>query len=117
MRRQELLQGQGRLRHEEVAFHFRIQSGRKRWERIRPLSFQGKPMRLALLAFCISTTLATAADYRITGNIRYNREYPETVLDIVQSPAPAMTNHPGAIVIHGGGWIGGAKEDMLERFC
>ena len=35
----------------------------------------------------------------------------------MQSPAPALKNRPGVIVIHGGGWIEGAKDQMVERFC
>jgi len=61
-------------------------------------------------------SLASAADYQIQANIRYG-QYAETVLDIVQSPAPALKNRPGVIVIHGGGWVEGSKEDMLTRFC
>lgn len=57
-----------------------------------------------------------AADYQIEGNIRYDRN-PETVLDILQPKAPALRNRPGVIVIHGGGWVEGQKEDMLERFA
>ncbi|HEV2689065.1 MAG TPA: alpha/beta hydrolase [Bryobacteraceae bacterium] len=59
---------------------------------------------------------ASAADYQIQANIRYGL-YPETVLDILQSPAPALKNRPGVIVIHGGGWVEGDKESMVERFC
>jgi len=58
----------------------------------------------------------SGANYQIEANIRYDR-YPETVLDIVQSRAPALKNRPGVIVIHGGGWVEGDKESMLERFC
>ena len=56
------------------------------------------------------------ADYQIEANVRYSL-HPETVLDIVQARAPALKNRPGVIVIHGGGWIQGNKESMLERFC
>jgi acetyl esterase/lipase len=66
-----------------------------------------------LLAF---STVVYAADYQIEANIRYG-QYPENVLDIVQSPAPALKNRPGVLVIHGGGWIEGDKERVLERFC
>src|SRR3984893_11675326 len=65
---------------------------------------------LSLAAF------ARAADYQIEANIRYS-PYPETVLDIVQARAPALKNRPGVIVIHGGGWVEGNKESMLEAFC
>ena len=59
--------------------------------------------------------LALAADYQIQANLRYS-PHPETVLDIVQTRAPALKNRPGVIVIHGGGWVGGDKESMLEPF-
>src|SRR5271154_4289978 len=62
-----------------------------------------------LLAF---SPLAFCADYQIEANIRYG-QYPETVLDIVQSPAPALKNRPGVIVIHGDG----DKSSTLEKFC
>lgn len=60
--------------------------------------------------------VAAAANYQIEANIRYD-QYPETVLDIVQSRAPALKNRPGVIFIHGGGWVEGSKELALERFC
>ena len=60
--------------------------------------------------------LARGANYQIEANIRYSL-HPETVLDIVQARAPALKNRPGVIVIHGGGWIGGDKESILETFC
>lgn len=59
---------------------------------------------------------AWALDYQIQGNIHYGR-YPETVLDIVQPAAPSLGGRPGVIVIHGGGWVEGNKEDMLELLC
>lgn len=68
-----------------------------------------------LLLVAVSSLLS-GADYQIEANIRYD-QYPETVLDIVQSRAPALKNRPGVIVIHGGGWVEGDKESMLERFC
>ena len=66
------------------------------------------------LAFSCLTFSATAfcADYQIEANIRYG-QYAENVLDIVQSPAPALKNRPGVIVIHGDG----AKERTIEQFC
>lgn len=60
--------------------------------------------------------IAFGADYQIDANIRYGK-YPENVLDIVQSPAPALTNRPCVILIHGGGWREGAKENMLQEFA
>ena len=63
-----------------------------------------------------ATALSHGADYQIQANIRYSL-HPETVLDIVQARAPALKNRPGAIVIHGGGWVQGDKEGVLEKFC
>ena len=69
-----------------------------------------------VLSFLGLAALARAADYQIQANIRYSL-HPETVLDIVQARAPALKNRPGVIVIHGGGWVEGNKESVLERFC
>jgi acetyl esterase/lipase len=68
---------------------------------------------LLLLACCSN---APALDYQMEANIRY-AQYPETVLDILQPNAPALANRPGVIVIHGGGWVQGDKESMLDSFC
>src|SRR5260370_26063724 len=68
---------------------------------------------IVLYAF---VSLAAAADYQIEANIRY-APYPETVLDILQPRAPALKNRPAAIVIHGGGWVEGDKEDVVDEFC
>ena len=76
--------------------------------------FLTRLLLLCLLAF--AGFICQAADYQIEGNIRYDH-YPETVLDIVQPRAPALGTRPGIIVIHGGSWVGGDKENMLERFC
>lgn len=72
--------------------------------------------QFVICALVLSTSLAYASDYQIQGNIRYD-QYPETVLDILQARAPALKNRPGIIVIHGGGWIRGDKESMVERFA
>lgn len=52
----------------------------------------------------------------VESNIHYDR-YPETVLDILQSKRVTGRKHPGVIVIHGGGWINGDKEQMVPTFC
>jgi len=65
---------------------------------------------------CAVASLAAAPDYQIEANIRY-APYPETVLDILQPRAPALRNRPAAIVIHGGGWVEGDKEGMVDEFC
>jgi len=68
---------------------------------------------LLLLAFC---STASALDYQIQANIRYD-SYPETVLDILQPNAPSLADRPGVIVFHGGGWVEGDKEQVLETYC
>src|SRR5579872_4712157 len=49
-------------------------------------------------------------------NIRYG-QYPETVLDILQPKGASSEKRPGVIVIHGGGWVGGSKDDYGVRTC
>jgi acetyl esterase/lipase len=38
----------------------------------------------------------------------------ETVLDILQPKDPSPGKRPGVLLIHGGGWTGGVKEDRME---
>jgi acetyl esterase/lipase len=65
------------------------------------------------LTFCLAfSALAFGADYQIEANIRYGT-FPENVLDIVQSPAPALKNRPGVIVIHGAD----DKSSVMDKFC
>jgi len=52
----------------------------------------------------------------VEANVSYS-QYSQTVLDILQPKSPALTKRPGVIVIHGGGWVGGSKEQMVEDFC
>jgi acetyl esterase/lipase len=66
-----------------------------------------------LLAWC---SAAFALDYQLEANVHYDK-YPETVLDILQPRAPALADRPGVIVIHGGGWVQGNKERVLEEYC
>jgi acetyl esterase/lipase len=66
---------------------------------------------LLLLAFSCQ-----GANYPTDGNRRYAL-YPQTILDVLQPKDPALGDRPAMIVIHGGGWRHGAKEDMLQTFC
>ena len=52
----------------------------------------------------------------VEANIPYD-QYKQTVLDIMQPKAASTRKRPGVIVIHGGGWTGGQKEAMVERYC
>lgn len=46
-------------------------------------------------------------------DIRYDK-YPDTTLDILRSRLASAGKHPGVIIIHGGGWGRGDKEERLE---
>jgi acetyl esterase/lipase len=76
-------------------------------------------MRLlpGVLTLAAAIPAFAAADYQIEANIHYDRQHAETVLDILQPRAPALKNRPGVLVIHGGGWIRGNKESMVDAFC
>ncbi len=44
--------------------------------------------------------------------------HPETVLDVYQSKrANGAPKKPAVLVIHGGGWVGGAKDNVFARLC
>jgi acetyl esterase/lipase len=43
-------------------------------------------------------------------------QYPETRVDIFKPKGTAAGKRPGVVVIHGGGWVNGAKESMVERW-
>lgn len=69
-------------------------------------------LRPAALMACTLMSCC-AGDYQIQANIRYAR-YGETLLDILQPRHPAMKDRTGVLVIHGGGWVGGSKEEVLS---
>src|SRR3954453_6555333 len=49
-------------------------------------------------------------------NIAYDR-YPQTVLDVFTPPSNGKgTKRCGVLMIHGGGWVNGTKESMVERW-
>ena len=77
---------------------------------------RGRFLRSSTLLFFAFCCTASALDYQIQANIRYD-QYAETVLDILQPSGPSLADRPGVIVIHGGGWVGGSKEEMLEQYC
>src|SRR5712664_2264370 len=52
----------------------------------------------------------------VESNLSYD-QYKQTVMDIFQPKRSAASGkRPGVIVIHGGGWVNGTKEGMLEKF-
>jgi acetyl esterase/lipase len=53
---------------------------------------------------------------KVTSDVRYGSS-PQNVLDIMQPAAPTRGLRPGAIVIHGGGWIGGSRAWVAQLVC
>jgi acetyl esterase/lipase len=52
----------------------------------------------------------------VEANIAYS-QYKETVLDVMQPKETASGKRPGVIAIHGGGWVGGSKDQYGPRVC
>ncbi|MGH9628079.1 MAG: alpha/beta hydrolase fold domain-containing protein [Bryobacteraceae bacterium] len=77
--------------------------------------------KLTLLCVTLALVCFGATDpklpesVKVHANISYD-QYPETVLDIYEPKAPAMGKRPGVLIIHGGGWRGGTKESVVEKF-
>ncbi len=42
---------------------------------------------------------------------------PENRLDILLRRWSTGSNRPAAVIFHGGGWVGGGREDMVDRVC
>ncbi|MBO5585620.1 MAG: alpha/beta hydrolase [Bacteroidaceae bacterium] len=52
----------------------------------------------------------------VTENIAYRTDVgPSTVLDLAQPQFGPQTNRPAILIIHGGGWSAGSKNDMVYR--
>lgn len=51
----------------------------------------------------------------VEANIAYDAS-PETRVDILK-PKSATGKRPGVLFIHGGGWVGGKKENVVANFC
>ncbi len=52
----------------------------------------------------------------VESNLSYG-EYQQNVMDVFRSTkAPSIGKRPGVIVIHGGGWVNGTKEAVVEKF-
>ena len=73
---------------------------------------------LGLAWGCLAQT-AAPVDYPSNAKVERNVAYdahPQTVMDIVQPAAGSAGKRPGVLVIHGGGWRGGTKEVVIEKF-
>ena len=52
----------------------------------------------------------------VTENVAYRTDAgPSTVLDVAQPLFGPQTNRPAILIIHGGGWSAGSKNDMVYR--
>lgn len=53
---------------------------------------------------------------KVTENIAYRSDVgPNTVLDMAQPLFGPQTDRPAILIIHGGGWSAGSKNDMVYR--
>ncbi len=77
-----------------------------------PRRYYAKFVLIPTMGTALFLCLVFAANYSMLGNLHYAAD-PETVLDILQPAHPALRNRPGAILIHGGGWITGTKSEMF----
>ena len=52
----------------------------------------------------------------VTGNVAYRTDVgPSTVLDMAQPLFGPQQNRPAILIIHGGGWSAGSKNDIVYR--
>ncbi len=70
-----------------------------------------------LFLFALSTTAQTdTRQITVTENIAYRTDVgTSTVLDLAQPLFGPQTNRPSILIIHGGGWSAGSKNDMVYR--
>jgi acetyl esterase/lipase len=77
-------------------------------------------MKYSLLAFIFPGLLlgqaAPPEGVSLEANIPYS-SHPQTVLDLYQPKGASSGKRPGVLVIHGGGWTGGKKENVFNRLC
>jgi acetyl esterase/lipase len=75
--------------------------------------------RLGLLLACCVALAVAAQNHRqitVTENIAYRTDVgPNTVLDLAQPLFGPQENRPAILIIHGGGWSAGSKNDMVYR--
>jgi acetyl esterase/lipase len=81
-------------------------------------------MRNLTLLLCLALRLAgqsqpanpeLPATVKLDPNLSYDK-YPETVMDVFYPADPPRGKRPAVIVIHGGGWVNGNKEGMVQRW-
>ncbi len=73
----------------------------------------------AAMLLVLPLTLAAQEQQRkitVTENIAYRTDVgPSTVLDMAEPLFGPKTNRPAILIIHGGGWSAGSKNDMVYR--
>lgn len=73
---------------------------------------------LFLITACVcsaQTPAALPAGVKVESSIAYGK-HPQTVLDVYSPAANGTAKRCGVLNIHGGGWINGSKEAVVERF-
>ena len=72
-----------------------------------------------LLSLILTLTVTAQTGQRsikVTENIAYRTDVgPSTVLDVAEPQFGPQTNRPAILIIHGGGWSAGSKNDMVYR--
>jgi acetyl esterase/lipase len=71
---------------------------------------------LGVSAFSQEPKSAIPDSISLEADVPYS-QYPETKLDILQPKASSKEKRPGVIAIHGGGWVGGAKDTYRTHVC
>lgn len=80
-----------------------------------------KKMKKILLSILLLLTLPMTAQTQekqitVTENVAYRTDVgTSTVLDVAQPLFGPQTNRPAILIIHGGGWSAGSKNDMVYR--
>ena len=75
-------------------------------------------MKTVVLSLLLLLSLSTAAQQSITvtENIAYRTDVgPSTLLDLATPQFGPQKNRPAIIIIHGGGWNAGSKNDIVYR--
>ncbi len=78
-----------------------------------------KKLLASILVWCLALTMTAQTQEKqitVTENIAYRTDVgPSTVLDLAQPLFGPQKNRPAILIIHGGGWSAGSKNDMVYR--
>ena len=75
-----------------------------------------KKLILVLIAFFSMLSMQAQQKITVTENIAYRTDVgPSTVLDLAQPLFGPQKDRPAILIIHGGGWSAGSKNDMVYR--